>query len=122
MNRKFKPHAEAIADMLMLHLEAMQPCGEQSLWSFVKEQTVLRDFNDNSLVEVTREKFDQVLSILVEKGLVKGDDDEGYWAVYYDRAVQGPDGYYRSDRITAYQEHMNNVYVSSYQLFSEFRN
>lgn len=122
MNRKFKPHAEAIANMLMLHLEAMQPCGEQSLWSFVKEQTVLRDFNDNSLVEVTREKFDQVLSILVEKGLVKGDDNEGYWAVYYDRSVQGLDGYYRSDRITAYEEHMNNVYASSYQLFSEFRN
>ena len=122
MNRKFKPHAEAIAEMLMLQLEAQQPCGEQSLWSFVKLQTVLRDFNDNSLVEVTREKFDQVLSILVEKGLVEGNDDDGYYAVYYEVETRGPDGYYRWDRITAYQEHMNNVYASSYQLFSEFRN
>ena len=65
MKRKFEPHAEAIADMLMYQLEAMQPCGEQSLWAFVKEQTVLRDFNDGSLVEVTREKFDQVLSCLL---------------------------------------------------------
>lgn len=125
MKPKFKHHAQAIADMLMHQLEALQPCGNADLWWFVKEQTVLRDFNDpEKLVEVTREKFDQVLSILIEKGMVKGDDDEGYWAVYYDRQVQGPDGFYHNDRITAWDFHTKaeDSNFAVYRIFSEFRN